>query len=194
MSELLFPGDFICLENEFRSGKGTKIQQGKILSCVVGKKEFIVLKEENEIEVQVVGRLSHELDQNPNENSIVLCQITKLHKEKASALILFIEKTKCLSPIHSTIPIKNISQTETKITNCFRPGDIIVAKVIGQSSAILQEGYLLSVKEQTLGVIAARSAISGEYMKTLSENRMIDPISKTEERRKIALEQKHYLF
>ena len=83
--------------------------------------------------------------------------------------------------------VREFEADKLLIQNCFRPNDIVKAKVIGISEAIrFQEGILLSTAQNDLGVILAKSMSFAELMVPLSWEEMQCPRSKIIEKRKVA--------
>ena len=66
---------------------------------------------------------------------------------------------------------------------CFRPGDIIEARVISLGDA---RQYFLSTAEPECGVRWARSEVSGQLLTPLSWKEMEDPVTHAKEPRKVA--------
>lgn len=89
-------------------------------------------------------------------------------------------------PIKGTIRINDIYPIEELeppvMQSCFRPGDLVRAKVIGRGEP--SAGLLLSTAEIHLGVIYAES--EGRPLQILSWNEMINPLTGQREKRKCA--------
>ena len=71
-----------------------------------------------------------------------------------------------------------------EIYRCVQPGDIILARVLGYGDS--QSAYLLSIAEETLGVIYARGQ-NGEKMISASEQLVKDISGNRKEERKVAI-------
>ena len=67
--------------------------------------------------------------------------------------------------------------------NCFRPGDIVLARVISLGDPTA--GYLLTTAENSLGVVIAKSEV-GSVMVPVSWTEMQCPKTYNKEQRKIA--------
>lgn len=92
-------------------------------------------------------------------------------------------------PLESAIPgiiqQKDVRQTlidSVEISKCFRPGDIIRAKVIALGD---QRSFILSTARNDLGVVLAQS-LAGFTMVPISWDKMICPKTKFVENRKCA--------
>lgn len=69
----------------------------------------------------------------PQLGSIVLCRVIRITSKFAQTLILTVESTFLPEPFPGSIRKQDIRQTETdklEMNNCFRPGDIVRAKVV----------------------------------------------------------------
>ena len=67
----------------------------------------------------------------------------------------------------------------------FRPGDIVLARVLSLGEA--SSGYLLTTAENELGVVIARSEVSGAKMVPVAWTEMQCPKTYNKEQRKVAL-------
>eukprot|EP00917_Polyrhabdina_sp_WS-2016_P016751 GHVP01036194.1.p1 GENE.GHVP01036194.1~~GHVP01036194.1.p1 ORF type:complete len:208 (+),score=29.85 GHVP01036194.1:190-813(+) len=187
---LVFPGDVVGEGEMCTVGNGAYLDGKDIVSGIYGKRRQYRDKENNTIVICVDSINEDRSTRMPIISEIVTCTIRKIVKEKAYADILSIGDEMCKYPINSTIPLNNIFEQmdqDIRITDCFRPGDLIKAKVLGKSSALIQEGYLLTTNQKDLGVINATSLQAGNKLDFLSEDRMIDPITMIEEKRKCAV-------
>ena len=99
-----------------------------------------------------------------------------------------------VTPLKGTIRQQDIYAVEeletAQVPQCFRPGDVVRAKVIGRGDA--SAGLLLSTGlDVSLGVVQATSASSsGVPMQVLSWNEMLDPVTGLKEKRKCAKPEK----
>ena len=80
--------------------------------------------------------------------------------------------------------IREFEKDKIEIYKSFRPGDIILAKVISLGEA--SSGFLLSTAEDDLGVAIAKSENSGVKMVPISWNEMQCPETYNKEFRKVA--------
>lgn len=94
-----------------------------------------------------------------------------------------------VSPLKGTIRLQDIYAVEeleqAQVPMCFRPGDMVKARVIGRGDA--SAGLLLSTGlDVSLGVIFATSNASSTPMQVLAWNEMLDPVTGIKEKRKCA--------
>ncbi|KAM9612183.1 exosome complex component CSL4 isoform 5-T5 [Morphnus guianensis] len=124
------PGERLCSTEEATAGSGTYTRHGFIFSSLAGCLE------------------------KRSEDSGV-CSI---NSRFAKVHILYVGSTPLKSTFRGTIRREDIRATEkdkVEVYKSFRPGDIVLAKVISLGDA--QSNYLLSTAENELGVVVARS-------------------------------------
>ena len=80
--------------------------------------------------------------------------------------------------------IREFEKDKIEMYKSFRPGDIILARVLSLGEA--SSGYLLSTAENELGVVIAKSETSGDKMIPVSWTEMQCPKTYNKEFRKIA--------
>jgi exosome complex component CSL4 len=80
--------------------------------------------------------------------------------------------------------IREFDKDRVEMYKCFRPGDVILARVLSLGEA--SSGYLLSTGENELGVVIAKSEHSGVEMIPVSWTEMQCPNTYNKELRKIA--------
>ena len=80
--------------------------------------------------------------------------------------------------------IREFEKDKIEMYKSFRPGDIILARVLSMGEA--SSGYLLSTSENELGVVIAKSEHTGVKMIPVSWTEMQCPKSYNKEFRKIA--------
>ena len=79
--------------------------------------------------------------------------------------------------------VRMTEKDRVEMYNCFRPGDIVLARVISLGDPTA--GYLLTTAENSLGVVIARSEV-GSVMVPVSWTEMQCTTSYTIEQRKVA--------
>ncbi|XP_071604625.1 exosome complex component CSL4 isoform X3 [Heliangelus exortis] len=93
-------------------------------------------------------------------------RVCSINSRFAKVHILYVGSTPLKSSFRGTIRREDIRATEkdkVEVYKSFRPGDIVLAKVISLGDA--QSNYLLSTAENELGVVVARSeAVLGRGM------------------------------
>ena len=80
--------------------------------------------------------------------------------------------------------IREFEKDKIEMFKCFRPGDIVLARVLSMGEA--SSGYLLSTSENELGVVIAKSEHSAVKMIPVSWTEMQCPKTYNKEFRKIA--------
>ncbi|XP_050000353.1 exosome complex component CSL4 [Alexandromys fortis] len=159
------PGERLCNLEEGSPGSGTYTRHGYIFSSLAG---CLTKTSEN-------GAVSS-----------INSRFAKVH-------ILYVGSTPLKNAFRGTIRKEDIRATEkdkVEIYKSFRPGDIVLAKVISLGDA--QSNYLLTTAENELGVVVAHSE-SGVQMVPISWCEMQCPKTHTKEFRKVARVQPEFL-
>jgi exosome complex component CSL4 len=135
------------------------------------------------------GRLiSTKNTQVPSIGDRVICQILRTSSRQANAQILSTE-LHCFYPatykgIIRQQDIKSIDREKTQVHQSFRPGDIVIAVILGVGEG--NQGFLLSTAQDNLGVIVAKSLHSAAIMTPISWDTMQCPVTQALEPRKCA--------
>uniref|UniRef100_A0A8C6ZEG9 Exosome component 1 n=1 Tax=Nothoprocta perdicaria TaxID=30464 RepID=A0A8C6ZEG9_NOTPE len=119
--------------------------------------------------------------------------VCSINSRFAKVHILYVGSTPLKSTFRGTIRKEDIRATEkdkVEVYKSFRPGDIVLAKVISLGDA--QSNYLLSTAENELGVVVARSE-AGVQMVPISWCEMQCPRTHTKDFRKVARVQPQFL-
>ncbi|XP_035124558.1 exosome complex component CSL4 isoform X2 [Callithrix jacchus] len=159
------PGERLCNLEEGSPGSGTYTRHGYIFSSLAG----CLMKS--------------------SENGAV----SSINSRFAKVHILYVGSTPLKNSFRGTIRKEDIRATEkdkVEIYKSFRPGDIVLAKVISLGDA--QSNYLLTTAENELGVVVAHSE-SGVQMVPISWCEMQCPKTHTKEFRKVARVQPEFL-
>ncbi|XP_005225536.1 exosome complex component CSL4 isoform X2 [Bos indicus] len=159
------PGERLCNLEEGSPGSGTYTRHGYIFSSLAG---CLTKTSEN-------GAVSS-----------INSRFAKVH-------ILYVGSTPLKNSFRGTIRKEDVRATEkdkVEIYKSFRPGDIVLAKVISLGDA--QSNYLLTTAENELGVVVAHSE-SGVQMVPISWCEMQCPKTHTKEFRKVARVQPEFL-
>lgn len=80
--------------------------------------------------------------------------------------------------------VRATERDRVEMYNCFRPGDIILARILSLGEA--SSGYLITTAENELGVVIARAETSRKCMIPVSWTEMQCPDTYAKESRKIA--------
>ncbi|KAE8590620.1 hypothetical protein XENTR_v10018133 [Xenopus tropicalis] len=129
----------------------------------------------------------------PDVGSVVTCKVTSINSRFAKVQIMYIGSTPLSNTFRGTIRKEDIRATEkdkVEVYKSFRPGDIVMAKVI--SLGDIQSNYLLSTAENELGVVVAHSE-AGATMVPISWCEMQCPKTHIKEQRKVARVQPEFL-
>lgn len=134
----------------------------------------------------------------PQVNDIIMGKVVKISNRVASVQILIANELPCVAGHTGIIRAQDISPAPSSAAGSasgstdgklviyinFRPGDIVKAQVVA-----LGEGstYYLSTNKLELGVIFAKSSLTGTMMVPLSPNEMTCLDSDQIERRKVAI-------
>lgn len=92
----------------------------------------------------------------PSLGSTVTCRVLNINSTQARCAINCIEDCVLKQPFRAILRKEDIRETEKdriEVYKCFRPGDIIVAKVIGMAE---NYSFLLTTAENQLGVVVAQ--------------------------------------
>ncbi|NXA42302.1 EXOS1 protein, partial [Eudromia elegans] len=155
----------------------------------------------------------------PDVGAVVTCKVCSINARFAKVHILYVGATPLKAAFRGTIRREDIRATEkdkVEVYKSFRPGDIVLAKVVsfpggrvrGPRSRPLgafpltrvrqislgdaQSNYLLSTAENELGVVVARSE-AGVQMVPISWCEMQCPRTHTKDFRKVARVQPQFL-
>ncbi|XP_069316655.1 exosome complex component CSL4 isoform X2 [Eulemur rufifrons] len=159
------PGERLCNLEEGSPGSGTYTRHGYIFSSLAG---CLTKSSENG-------------------------SVSSIHSRFAKVHILYVGSTPLKNSFRGTIRKEDVRATEkdkVEIYKSFRPGDIVLAKVISLGDA--QSNYLLTTAENELGVVVAHSE-SGVQMVPISWCEMQCPKTHIKEFRKVARVQPEFL-
>ncbi|XP_026707299.1 exosome complex component CSL4 [Athene cunicularia] len=183
-------GERLCSVDEATAGGGTYTRHGFIFSSLAGCLEK--RSEDNGLPVVSVVR-DAESQLLPDVGAVVTCKVCSINSRFAKVHILYVGSTPLKSTFRGTIRREDIRATEkdkVEVYKSFRPGDIVLAKVISLGDA--QSNYLLSTAENELGVVVARSE-AGVQMVPISWCEMQCPRTHTKDFRKVARVQPQFL-
>ncbi|XP_069652875.1 exosome complex component CSL4 isoform X1 [Haliaeetus albicilla] len=183
-------GERLCSTEEATAGSGTYTRHGFIFSSLAGCLEK--RSEDSGLPVVSVVR-DAESQLLPDVGAVVTCKVCSINSRFAKVHILYVGSTPLKSTFRGTIRREDIRATEkdkVEVYKSFRPGDIVLAKVISLGDA--QSNYLLSTAENELGVVVARSE-AGVQMVPISWCEMQCPRTHTKDFRKVARVQPQFL-
>ncbi|XP_065263863.1 exosome complex component CSL4 [Emys orbicularis] len=184
------PGERLCSLEEGAAGSGTYTRHGYVCAALAG-----CLAKTSEDEALPVVSVVRDAESQllPDVGAIVTCKVCSINSRFAKVHILYIGSTPLKSAFRGTIRREDIRATEkdkVEVYKSFRPGDIVLAKVI--SLGDMQSNYLLSTAENELGVVVAHSE-AGAQMVPISWCEMQCPRTHSKELRKVARVQPEFL-
>ncbi|KAK2499793.1 hypothetical protein MC885_002043 [Smutsia gigantea] len=195
------PGERLCNLEEGSPGSGTYTRHGYIFSSLAGC--LMKSSENGALPVMSVVRET-ESQLLPDVGAVVTCKVSSINSRFAKVHILYVGSTPLKNSFRGTIRKEDVRATEkdkVEIYKSFRPGDIVLAKVVSFIPSRLwsfislgdaQSNYLLTTAENELGVVVAHSE-SGVQMVPISWCEMQCPKTHTKEFRKVARVQPEFL-
>ncbi|WIA32779.1 hypothetical protein OEZ86_005963 [Tetradesmus obliquus] len=182
MAALVCVGDRLASEDSLQAGTGTYVRGGFIYASIVGLQQ-VVHEGTDEAVVQVVAKGAAPVV--PEPGSIVIAKVTKVSPTAANARIVCCGAQALEADFSGVIRQQDVRTHEIDkvvMYDCFRPGDIVRAKVLSLGDA---RSYHLSTADNSLGVVRAKS-LAGVAMVPVSWQEMQCPQTKAVERRKVA--------
>jgi exosome complex component CSL4 len=153
--QLVVPGDKLGVIEEFMPGKGTYVEDGVIYAQNIGH----ALIDGESKKISVLPKTKTPIT--PKKGLTVIGVVQQTQDKVASVRILRIGKTDLKKPYSAILHVSYISRHFIKtIHDAFRPGDIIVAKVLGDEN----QPFQLTTSERELGVILAYCSKCGGTM------------------------------
>lgn len=184
MGEIVVPGIRLCESDDRHvAGPGTYLQHGYIYSSLLGQLNLVTLKN-NVVSVEVEG--CGQVTVVPSTGDVVTVKVANVNPRSAKVQIVCVKDAVLSEPFKGCIRKEDVKATEkdkVEMYKSFRPGDIVLARVISVGDA--STGYLLTTAENELGVVIAKSE-SGSSMIPVSWTEMQCPHTYTKEARKVA--------
>jgi len=181
---VVMPGVRLCpSDNVHLQGHGTYTQHGYIYSSLVGELR-LVTNSDKTVTVEVDGLKGDSLV--PGQQDVVTVKIVSVNPRFAKCHIMCVGEVVLSEYYRGQIRKEDVRATEkdrVEMYKCFRPGDIVLARVISLGDA--GGGYLLTTAENSLGVVIARSE-AGALMVPVSWTEMQCTASYSVEERKVA--------
>ncbi|KAK9480093.1 hypothetical protein V1514DRAFT_326398 [Lipomyces japonicus] len=122
----------------------------------------------------------------PSVHDVVLARVLRINPRQANVAILAVGDSNLSDEFGGIIRSQDVTETEkdkVKISNCFRPGDVVRAQVISLGDGT---NYYLSTARNDLGVVYATSEVSNAAMFPVDWRTMKCSVSGTTEQRKVA--------
>ncbi|KAJ8956054.1 hypothetical protein NQ318_016504 [Aromia moschata] len=176
------PGQRLCLcDKVYTSGQGTYERQGYIYSQLAGYVDIVEKDGVKIVEVHTSG----EQTVVPAQGDIVTAQVNIITQQYCKCYIKCIGDAVLRRPYRAVLRREDIRATEkdkVEVYKSFRPGDIILARVLPITEA---HTYQLSTAENELGVVIAHSEY-GHPMVPVSWTQMQCSKTYVKEFRKVA--------
>eukprot|EP00088_Acartia_fossae_P001975 TRINITY_DN10776_c0_g1_i1.p1 TRINITY_DN10776_c0_g1~~TRINITY_DN10776_c0_g1_i1.p1 ORF type:complete len:194 (-),score=13.41 TRINITY_DN10776_c0_g1_i1:134-715(-) len=184
MPDIVVPGLRLCESDDRHvAGSGTFSQHGYIYSSLLGELKLIQLNS-NTVSVEVEGCGQKTVV--PSTGDIVTVEVLSVNPRFAKVHIKCVKDIVLPQPFRGQIrkeDVRAVEKDRVEMYKSFRPGDIVLARVISFGDAMA--GYLLTTGENELGVVIARSE-SGSSMVPVSWTEMQCPDTYVKEPRKVA--------
>jgi len=184
MNDIVVPGVRLCESDDRHiAGAGAYLQHGYIYSSLLGQLKLVHLKN-NVVSVEVEG--CGGVSTVPSTGDLVTVKVANVNPRAAKVHIKCVKDAVLSEPFKGSIRKEDVRGTEkdkVEMYKSFRPGDIVLARVISFGDAV--SGYLLTTAENELGVVIAKSE-TGSHMVPVSWTEMQCPDTYTKEARKVA--------
>ncbi|KAG0220910.1 hypothetical protein B0O80DRAFT_412260 [Mortierella sp. GBAus27b] len=161
VADAVVPGQRLGHVQEYLSGAGTYIHQDFLYASVVGLKQ--ISTDSGELPTMSVQRENSQ-SAVPEIEAIVTCKVVRVNPRFAAVNIMVVDGQPCTDDFQGIIRVQDVRATEkdkVKISNSFRPGDIVRAQVISLGDA---RSYYLSTAANELGVIFGTSVAGGSLV------------------------------
>lgn len=174
---------------QYKGGQGTFQSGNYICSSLVGKVVEKTVKEDGDsfILVQVVQEHSSAIII-PRIGDTVVCKVVRISQKHVFLDILQIQGREDVvekfSGLIRSSDIRSSDIDTLEVHRCFRPRDIVRAKVLSLGDA---RAYYLTTAEKDLGVISCRSQTTGDLMVPFDETCMICKETQEKEERKACI-------
>uniref|UniRef100_S4R4U0 Exosome component 1 n=1 Tax=Petromyzon marinus TaxID=7757 RepID=S4R4U0_PETMA len=184
------PGERLCSAEECREGSGTYSRHGYLFASLAGYGRRRTDDSGLLPVMEVVRDTNTQLV--PEIGVIVTGKISSINPRFARCQILFVGSTPLKGIFRGTIRKEDVRATEkdkVEIYKSFRPGDIVLARVISLGDS---QSYLLSTAENELGILQYNRPFRAQ-MVPISWCEMQCPKTHAKEYRKVARVQPEYL-
>jgi len=178
--QFVMPGDELC-SGKYVSGDGTySLSSDKVFASQAGS--IHIKRSKDSTVVSVISERTVTL---PRLHSVVLAQVVNVNLRICRVVILRVDSVSVKSRLPGILRKEDVRATEkdsVELFNCFRPGDIMRARVISLGDG---NAYSLSTAENELGVLFALSE-EGHSMVPASWCEMQCTVTGRREKRKVA--------
>ncbi len=184
------PGDKVGDRKKLDPGAGCYIRGDDIIATAVGTvslSEPTAHCKQHVVSIELEEGRTFASSQTLSIGSIILCKVGRITNQQAMVDIVASEDVGALREHHGGLirkeDIRLGATEEVKIYESFRPGDVVLARIISLGDS---RRFYLSTAENELGVLRAICASSGKIMAPISWKEMECPETKIRERRKCA--------
>ena len=161
-------GDRLCISDDNNlTGTGTYVYRNYIYAAIGG---IVQVKSDSEHDpnednhtsshkhrtISVIHNVKVGINRVPSTGVIVTCKVLSINSLMVKCQICCIEDHILKLPFRATLRKEEIASDNKDIVEvhkCFRPRDVILARVIGLSD----QGYMLTTAEDELGVVTGYS-------------------------------------
>jgi len=182
------PGDKIGSATQLEPGSGCYQRGSHIFASAIGTLTIDGDGDHsNVVRVELEAGRIYASAQILSIGSKVLCKVGRIMNQQAMVDIVASEDIGALKEHHGGLirkeDVRLGATEEVKIHECFRPGDVVLARIISLGDS---RRFFLTTAENELGVIRAICSSSGKIMAPISWKEMECPETKVRERRKCA--------
>ncbi|KAK6185643.1 hypothetical protein SNE40_007831 [Patella caerulea] len=189
-STICVPGQRILrTDGSHVAGNGTYVRNGYVHSTLVG---HVHTQTTDDGKTIIEVRSTKTQNVVPSEDDVVTARVTNVNPRFCKCSILSVGSTKLQEPFRGMLRKEDVRAAEkdkVEMYKCYRPGDIIVAKVLSLGDA---QSYVLTTAENELGVVIATSEAGGNMI-PISWCKMQCTKSLSEEFRKVAKVQPEFI-
>jgi len=194
LGSIVSPGDRLGSVRRIIPGAGTYMRGGHVYSSAIGTlicESTVGPSSKNDpyhvVSVELESGRQYASSQVLSVGQVVLAKVGRIMMQMATVEIIAADDIGSLKEHHSGVirkeDIRAGATEEVQVHQSFRPGDIILAKIISLGDS---RRYFLSTAETSLGVIKAISSSTGKCMVPISWNEIECPDTKIRESRKCA--------
>lgn len=146
MSGLVCPGTCLGNISELVCGEGTYDKDGKALSSILG---YVSIDKKNKtVSVRHWKKKTSSVSLIPRVGNIIMGRISRITTNLANVDIMSVEGNVLPEPCGGIIRVEDVLPdvdiTAIQMVNCFRPGDVVKAKIISMGDS---RQYYLSTAE-----------------------------------------------
>ena len=187
------PGDRLCAASPDGgavnvAGPGTYARGAYIQASLLGVRRDAVRESDGARIVSVIAReevLGGGGIVLPEVGDVVVCKVGRIADAYAKVQIFCVGDRPLKRPVEGMIRKQDVRAHEIDaviMSECFLPCDLVRCKVISLGD---RRSYFLTTARPELGVVSAKSE-SGNQMEPVSWEKMVDPVTKIQEKRKVA--------